>query len=134
MTRRLGALALVAVLLAGCGSLGGSGSGGDPSPTTPSAVMVTAANDGGTVTAHVGDLVQIALGVQFSWTLEAPDGAVLARPVAQNYLLVRGTQAIWIAKSVGTSTIRATGGAVCASGQPCPLFAVLFTATVNVVP
>jgi len=96
--------------------------------------MVTMANDKGTVTVRVGDLVQIALGEQFSWQLEPPDGVVLARPATQSYLLVRGTQAIWLARSVGTSIVRATGGAVCASGQPCPLFAVLFTATVNVVP
>jgi len=131
MTHRFGALLFGAALVAGCGSL--AGSGGDPSPTVARSVTVTMANDRGTVTAHVGDLVQIALGEQFSWQLDPPDGVVLARPTTQSYLLVRGTQAIWVAKSVGTSTVKATGGAVCPSGQPCPQFAVLFTATVNVV-
>ena len=58
---------------------------------------------------------------------------VLTRPV-QNYLLVRGTQGIWLASATGRSTISATGSVNCPSGQPCPLFAILFTATVVVVP
>ena len=132
MSKRIGALILMAAVLVSCGSL--AGSGGDPSPTAPRSVMVTKADDRGTVTAHVGDLVQIALGDQFSWQLDPPDGVVLARPAVQNYLLVRGTQAIWLAKAAGTATVRATGGAVCPSGQPCPLFAVLFSVTVNVLP
>jgi len=132
MARWIGALVIAATLLVGCGTLAGSGA--DPSPTVPRSLMVTMANDRGTVNAHVGDLVQIALGEQYSWQVDPPDGVVLARPAVQNYLLVRGTQAIWFAKSAGTTTIHATGGAVCPSGQPCPLFAVLFSATVNVVP
>ena len=91
------------------------------------------ASDRQTVTAHVGDRIQIALGEQYKWELDPPDGVVLTRPV-QNYLLVRGTQAIWLASAPGQSTIRATGGANCPSGQPCPLFAILFTANVVVVP
>ena len=85
------------------------------------------------MTAHVGDRIQIALGEQYKWELDPPDGVILTRPV-QNYLLVRGTQAIWLASATGRSTISATGSANCPSGQPCPLFAILFTATVVVVP
>lgn len=96
-------------------------------------MLITQASDRQTVTARLGDRIQIALGEQFHWTLDPPDGVVLTRPV-QNYLLVRGTQAIWLASAVGQGTIRATGTAVCASGQPCPQFAILFTATVIVTP
>src|SRR5207245_5486101 len=39
------------------------------------------------------DRIQIALGDQYKWQLDPPDGVVLTRPVP-NYLLVRGTQAI----------------------------------------
>ena len=91
------------------------------------------ASDRQTVTAHVGDRIQIALGEQYKWQLDPPDGVVLTHPV-QNYLLVRGTQAIWLASAPGQSTIRATGSANCPSGQPCPLFAILFTANVVVSP
>ena len=91
------------------------------------------ASDRQTVTAHVGDRIQIALGEQYKWQLDPPDGVVLTRPV-QNYLLMRGTQGIWLASATGRSTISATGSANCPSGQPSPLFAILFTATVVVVP
>jgi len=121
-----------AVLLASCGSHVES-PGADASPTAPRTVLVTAAADRTTVTVHVDDYVQIALGEQFSWQLDPPDGVVLVHPI-QNYMLVRGTQAIWLAKSAGRSQIKATGGAVCPSGSPCPLFAVLWSATVDVVP
>ena len=122
----------VALVLAGCGSTAAA-PGADPSPTAPRTIMVTTAADKTTVTVRTGDLIQIALGEQFTWQLDPPDGVVLSRPI-QNYMLVRGTQAIWLAKSPGHSQIKATGGAVCASGSPCPLFAVLFSATVDVQP
>ena len=125
-------LLALALVVAGCGSTAGS-PGGEASPTAPRTVMVTTAADKTTVTVHTGDLIQIALGEQFTWQLDPPDGVVLGRPV-QNYLLVRGTQAIWLAKSPGRAQIKATGGAVCGAGTPCPLFAVLFSATVDVQP
>jgi hypothetical protein len=123
---------LVAFLLAGCGDA--AGSGGSPSPPAPPAsVIVTMADNQKTVTAHVGDHIQIALGTQYDWKLDPPDGVVLVHPI-QNYLLVRGTQAIWLASAVGRSPIRASGGVVCPSGQACPLLLAVFSATVEVVP
>ena len=91
------------------------------------------ASNNGTVTAHVGDHLQIALGERFNWTLDPPDGVVLVHPL-QNYMLVRGTQTIWLAKSAGRASIRAAGGAACPSGSACPMYAVLFSATVDVLP
>ncbi len=127
------ALLLAAVLATSCGS--GAASGGDPSPspTVTANVVVTMASNNGTVTAHFGDHIQIALGEQFKWTLEPPDGVVLVHPI-QNYMLVRGTQAIWLARSPGRVTIHAVGGAVCPSGSACPMYAVLFSAKVDVLP
>ena len=125
-------LVTAVVLLTACGSQVGSG-GEPPSPTVATAVTVTTASNNTIVTAHIGDHIQIALGDQYSWQLDPPDGVVLTHPV-QNYMLVRGTQAIWLASAAGRSAIKATGGAVCAAGSPCPLFAVLFSATVDVVP
>ena len=121
-----------ALVLSACGGTAAA-PGADASPTAPRTVMVTTAADTMTVTVHAGDLLQIALGEQFRWQLDPPDGVVLVRPI-QNYMLVRGTQAIWLAKSPGRSQIKATGGAVCGTGSPCPLFAVLFNATVDVQP
>jgi len=121
-----------AVIVAACGSV--AGSGGTPSPTPPlGGVLVTKADNQRTVTAHVGDHIQIALGEDINWQLEPPDGAVLVQPI-QNYMLVRGTQAIWLARSAGRSTIKASGGMNCPSGSLCPMLLAVFTATVEVVP
>jgi len=139
-------LPLTLVFAQACGSFAASGV--SPSPTagspassslspapsaSPSLVAITLADDRRTVTARVGDDIQIALGDQYQWEIDPPDGVVLVRS-SQPYLLRQGTQAIWLAKSVGRSTITATGRIACASGQPCPSTAILFTATVNVLP
>jgi hypothetical protein len=131
MKARLIGVALAGVLAA-CGTVGGPG--GPPSPTPPpGSVMVTKASNQQTVTAHVGDHIQIALGEDINWQLEPPDGTVLVQPL-QSYLLVRGTQAIWIAQSAGRSTIKASGGINCSSGGACPMLYALFSATVEVAP
>ena len=132
MKARLLAVGL-ATIVAACGSVAGPG-GSDPSPTPMSGVMVTKASNQQTVIAHVGDHVQIALGDDINWQLEPPDGTVLARESVQNYLLVRGTQAIWLARSAGRSTIKASGGMNCPSGAACPMLLAVFSATVEVVP
>ena len=132
MKTRVPAVVLAALLVA-CG--GGAGSGGsDPSPTPASAVTITRASNQQTVTAHVGDHIQIALGDDINWKLEPPDGVVLALEANRSYLLVRGTQAIWLARSAGRSTIKASGGSNCPSGAACPLLLAVFTATVEVLP
>ncbi|HEV2009870.1 MAG TPA: hypothetical protein VGS17_02440 [Candidatus Limnocylindria bacterium] len=130
-------LAALAIVLAVAGACGGAGL---PAPTSPTpippiagAVLVTTANDRGTVHARVGDTIQIALGSNYDWRLDPPDGVVLVRS-AQNYLLVRGTQAVWTAVLPGTSTLTATGTVICPSGQACIMIALLFKATVVVAP
>ena len=95
-------------------------------------VTITTASNQHSVTAHVGDHIQIALGEDISWQLEPPDGTVLVQEANRSYLLVRGTQAIWLARSVGRSTIKATGGKNCPSGAACPLLLAVFSATVEV--
>ena len=131
MKARLVAIAL-ATTIAACGSV--AGSGGAPSPTPPAnAVIVTRASNQQTVTAHVGDHIQIALGEDINWQLEPPDGIVLVHPV-QNDMLVRGTQAIWLAASAGRSPIKASGGVNCPSGSLCPMLLAVFSANVEVLP
>jgi hypothetical protein len=126
------ALLAVSLLLAACGGAGAPQP--SPSPTAiPGAVLVTRASDQGTVQARVGDRIQIALGTDYEWRLDPPDGVVLTRGV-QNELLVRGTQAVWIASATGTSTITATGTVICPSGKACILIALLFRTTVVVSP
>ena len=131
MKARLLAVAF-AVIVATCGGVAGPGV--DPSPTPTSSVMVTKAANQQTVTAHVGDHIQIALGEDINWQLEPPDGVVLVQEANRNYLLVRGTQAIWLARSAGRSTVKASGGMYCPSGSLCPMLLAVFTSTVEVLP
>src|SRR5438552_7461332 len=122
-----------AAIVAACGSV--AGSGGTPSPTPASGtVMVTMASNQQTVTAHVGDHIQIALGEDINWNLEPPDGRVLIQEPNRNYMVVRGTQAIWLAASAGRSAIKASGGVNCPSGSLCPMLLAVFGATVEVLP
>ncbi len=131
MKARLLAVAF-ATVVAACGSIAGPGV--DPSPTPMTGVMVTKADNQRTVTAHVGDHIQIALGEDINWQLESPDGVVLVQEPNRNYLLVRGTQAIWLARSSGHSTVKASGGMNCPSGSLCPMLLAVFTATIEVSP
>jgi hypothetical protein len=131
---RLVALAVVLSVAAACGGAGaGTPPAESPAPL-PGAVLVTRASDHGTVHARVGDTIQIALGSDYEWRVDPPDGVVLARDPKKSYLLVRGTQAIWTAAAPGTSTITATGTVICPSGQACIMLALLFTTTVVVAP
>ena len=130
--RSVVALLAISVLLAACGGAGTSQPSASPT-AIPGAIVVTRANDQGTVQARVGDRIQIALGTEFEWRLDPPDGVVLTRSV-QNELLVRGTQAVWTASAPGTATITATGTVICPSGKACILIAILFKTTVVVSP
>ena len=49
-------------------------------------------------------------------------------------MLVRGTQAIWLAGSPGRSPIKASGAMNCPSGSLCLMFLAVFSATVDVLP
>src|SRR4029077_3538532 len=128
-------LGFVLLLATACGGAGAAQPSVSPTPVAPiaRAVLVTRASDRGTVQAHVGDSIQIALGTEYEWRVDPPDGVVLVHGV-QNYLLVRGTQAIWTAAAPGRSTITATGTVICPSGQACIMIALLFTTTVVVAP
>jgi hypothetical protein len=126
------ALALVIAIGSACGGTGLQPPSASPTPI-PGAVLITRASDRGTVHARVGDTIQIALGTEYEWRVDPPDGVVLVRG-PQGYLLVRGTQAIWTAGSAGTSTVTATGTVICPSGQACIMIALLFTTSVVVAP
>jgi hypothetical protein len=128
---RHAALAFAVALCVSCAAAVGSA---PPSPTPiPGAVVITRASDHGTVHARVGDTIQVALGADYEWHLDPPDGVVLV-PGVQRYLLARGTQAVWTAAAPGTATVTATGSVICPSGQACILLALLFTTTVVVAP
>src|SRR5258708_24785012 len=92
--RPLVALLAASLLLTACGGAGAPGPSASPTAISPipGAVLVTRANDQGTVQARVGDRIQIALGTDFEWRLDPPDGVLPTRGL-QNHLLLPGTPA-----------------------------------------
>lgn len=128
-------IGVLAVLCAACGgAVGGDLPPVPPSATAPpSAVKITPSDNMGTVSARVGDTIQVALGEQYNWTVDPPGGVVLVRD-GRALLLVRGTQALFKAAAPGRASVTATGVAACPTGAACPMFAVLFKTTVIVEP
>lgn len=134
MWLRLAIAALTCVALSACGGAASPGPVPSVSPTPiPGAVAVTRANDRGTVYARIGDTIQVALGTEYEWRVDAPDGVVLVR-ADQTVRLARGTQAVFRGAAPGTTKISATGTVICPSGQACIMIAILFTTTVVVSP
>jgi len=134
---------LVIVALAGCagGRSVNAGGGGVPAPATTTtavprtadstaAVRLTAA-DQGTVTASVGQRIELSLvtaSLQWSPITVTPAGLLRPDPVPSPPL--HGRVAIWTAVQPGTARVTAAGTAVCAAATPCPLFARLFSVTI----
>jgi hypothetical protein len=118
----------------GCGiSAEPRGTTSTPGQSPAIAVRISATDESQTINARVGDQIEIALGQQYSWQLDPPDGVVVSQAI-QNYQLAAGTQAIWLATGVGRFGIRATAVAICPSGPACAPSTRLFTATITVGP
>ncbi|HET7338712.1 MAG TPA: hypothetical protein VFK22_04135 [Candidatus Dormibacteraeota bacterium] len=132
--RRL--VVLIALFAAACGSVG---QGVSPSPSeNPMHFDVTATEKDHAVSMHVGEKLQVVLhgGGQLNYQqVQSSDESVLAPTVDPAATAVRGvTLAAFVARSAGTARVTAVGAPVCPSGQPCPMFAVLYTLTVTVTP
>ncbi len=137
--RRLVAILAIAIATAACGATGAGA--GSPTPTPPSGGVgfdVTATETDHAVTMHVGQRLEVALhgGTQFSYQqVKTSDPAVLEPTVDPAATAVRGvTLAAFKAAAAGKAQVTAVGAPVCASGQACPMYAVLYTLTVTVTP
>jgi hypothetical protein len=153
---RFAALALLALLLIGCGAPTASGAL-SPSPAaahTPTALpnqtpaqpapgdsgspVITLADDGGTITMHAGERFLLDLGAlgggfeQYDWTAVPADPSVLSR--VPNILTIRGSQGLYEAHKPGQTELTATGEADCRrTSPPCPAPSRSFSVTVVVV-
>ena len=88
-----------------------------PVEATPLAMLpnVTLADDGGTVTMHVGQRFLLDLGSE-GWTVTISDEAVVRRVL--NIAVVRGAQGVYEAHAPGTATLVATGPSPCPAATP----------------
>jgi hypothetical protein len=97
------------------------------------AVELTSNDNGGTLFIGSDQTLFVRLDPGSDWTVTADDETIL-QPLTPDAGLPDGTQTAFSALAPGTTTVRATGRAHCQPGQPCPQFAVLFTAAIDVLP
>lgn len=139
-------LTLMIFALAACGANTGSGTtstGSSPAttPTTtvsaygcPGAVMTTApapakivlkqSDSNTTITAHVGDVVEIDLPFGQVWTGPTTSQGELQLQTPVGYALTASKVCVWrfTAQSTGTTQVEFLGKAICQKGQLCPLY------------
>ncbi len=97
--------------------------------------VLTAATSGRTVTAHVGDTIQVRLPSSSRWSLQAaPSSAVLAA-VAPSAMYVPSLNAcVWTfqAKASGSATLNYGGAPICKPGQACAAYRIAMDFSVKV--
>lgn len=85
---------------------------------------MTTADNGQTITLHVGESFLLKLGDQYDWDVTLDDSTIVSRVV--NILVVKGAQGVYKANKTGETTLSAVGKMVCPPGQACPMIAVAF--------
>jgi hypothetical protein len=153
--------ALLVVVLAACGTNGkagsGTGSGSTPTPTPttipgygavngcPSDAVVTSAppvpnvtvkltDANSTVTAHVGDVIEIQLPFGQKWTGPAFTGGELQLQTPAGYASTATKMCIWrlSSQSAGMTHLTYSVGVICKKGLPCPRYMSDVTFTIVV--
>lgn len=115
-------LALAATLvLAACGGAPPSvtpQSAGSPSATPEPVISqtVTLADDGRTITLHVGDSFLLKLEEGYTWTPSVGDESIISRD--RGITVVQGAQGVYEALKVGETILVADGDPTCRQSKP----------------
>jgi len=122
-----------ALLLSACGTRVGSAP--TPSPGLDFNAVVTEHDTA--ITIQVGQKLEVVLHAKSGMTnwsnVRSSDTSVLAPIVDPAATAARGvTLAAFQALAPGRAVITASAGALCSPGQACPMFAILYSATVTV--
>ena len=129
-----------AALISGCGSVGTASS---PSPTPSGgsnlSFDVTVTETTRAASMRVGQKLEVVLHAgngMNNWTQpRSSDESILTPVVDPAATAVRGvTLAAFQAKGPGQVDITAYGSPICPSGQPCPMYVMLFSVKVTVTP
>ena len=91
------------------------------------------------ITIQVGQKLEVVLHANAGMTnwsdVRSSDTSVLTPIVNPAATAVRGvTLAAFQAQTPGQSMITASAGAACSPGQACPMYAILYSVTVTVLP
>jgi hypothetical protein len=132
--------AVAALLISACGAVQ-TGIGPAPSPSRGPGfgfdAMVTEKDK--VITIQVGQKLEVVLHANAGMTnwsnVRSSDTSVLTPIVNPAATAVRGvTLAAFQAQTPGQSMITASAGAACSAGQACPMYAILYSVTVTVLP
>ncbi|HKV56967.1 MAG TPA: hypothetical protein VJO32_01750 [Ktedonobacteraceae bacterium] len=142
-------LALIVFVLAACGSntstgSTNAGSGSTPTgvtPTTtasaygcpgtvmtvspsPAKIVLKQSDSNATITAHVGDIVEVDLPFGQTWTGPTTSQGQLQLQGPAGYALPTSKVCVWrfTAQSAGTTQVNFYGKAMCQKGQMCPQY------------
>jgi hypothetical protein len=102
-------------------------------PPPADAVEVTNVANGQTLYIGVGQPLLVRLNSNNDWSIAVDDDTLLQAATPADGL-PDGVQAEFSAIAPGMTTLRATGTAHCAPSQPCPQYAIQFSATIRIVP
>ena len=150
-------ITILAFLLAACGTNTGSPSttstgsapvtpttvvntNGCPSSTvvgtapTPAKVVLKSTNSNTTVTAHVGDVIEVDLPFGQSWTGPTASQGVLQLQTPAGFALTTSKMCVWrfTAQSTGTTVLKFYGKAICKPGELCPQYIMALPYTILV--
>lgn len=124
---------LIGVMAAACVSINPMPTASpEPLPTGTSNLVVTLADQGKTITLHVGDSFLLDLGDTYDWNIQIADQSIISR--VPNIMVIKGAQGIYDAHAVGTTTLSATGNPFCYSSKPpCLMPSILFEINIVVI-
>lgn len=148
---------ILAFVLAACGSNAGTGGGsgssgpsttptvaashtGCPSSTVmntapaPANVVLKPANNNSTVSAKVGDVIEIDLPFGQSWSGPTVSQGQLALQQPAGFALTPSKACIWrfTAQGTGTTQLQFFGKALCQKGEACPQYIMRLPFTIVV--
>jgi len=151
---------ILALLLAACGSQGGTGSTGgagkaSPTPTAatgntttngcPStsvvsnepakaSVVVKPSDANGTITAHSGDVVEVQLPFGHRWSGPTSSQGVLQLQGPAGYASLPNQMCVWryVATGAGTTKLDFSSRAICKTGAYCPMYILNMPFTITV--
>lgn len=117
-------------MAAGCPG-GAAAGGGEAAP----ALVLTAKDANQESKVHVGDVIQVRLPATQRWTVEKDGASTLELTQPVGYWDARASACVWNFRgaTVGTTTVRFVGMAICEPGQVCPAYAVVEEFPVTVV-
>jgi hypothetical protein len=124
---------------------GGTAIGAYPSPQPPSGGtpaagssltspdQITLADNGATISMHVGETTLLNLGEQYDWNVQVTDQTVLER--VKNIAVMRGAQGVYQALKAGRTMLVGAGSPQCLQSKPaCAMPSIAFEVTVVVEP